>query len=64
MWSDPVDHLIESFDAVLSMAVAGGNLSKPDETIYRRMLREAQAHRELEKRTGKVGFEATEAKHG
>lgn len=60
MWSDPIDELIATFENVLGRIKAGDDpMGRCGFDAFDRTLRNAKEHRELENRTGKVGFEAT-----
>lgn len=58
MWSDPIKELIATFGRLID-DVLPETATSQDLVIYRRMHAEALRHRELENKTGKVGFEAT-----
>lgn len=60
MWSDPIDEALQQFENLLGKYELDERLTQEtaDLAILKRLCVDAKAHRELENRTGKVGFDA------
>ena len=56
MWSDPIDELFAGVDALVADLEEQGYKVRDR---FEATLARAKRHRELENKTGKVGFEAT-----
>lgn len=59
MWSDPIDELIAQFERLLHDPEHKAQMGDVNHSILTRVLNDAKRHRNLENKTGKVGFEAT-----